>query len=82
MATKRKATGTLNSKEPNPYELAYKELWDKLPAWKKLAVTEDQAAGKDSGVLVEFTKAVSHRAEQIYTLNENLEKAKLVVEKN
>lgn len=63
---KIKVTGSLNSKDPNPFELAYKELWDKLPAWKKIAVAEDQAAGKDSGVLVEFTKAVSQRAEELY----------------
>ena len=60
------AAGSLNSKNPNPYELAYKELWDKLPPWKKLAVTEDTAAGKDTGVLDEFIKAVNHRAEQLY----------------
>ena len=66
MAPRKKVTGSLNSKDPNPFELAYKELWDKLPAWKKLAITEDQAAGKDSGVLVDFIKSVSLKAEEFY----------------
>jgi len=80
---KKKVTGTLNSKEPNPYELAYKELWDKLPAWKKNAFSEDIANGRtDYSLYIEFTDSVNTRAEQIYTLNENLEKARLVVEKN
>lgn len=63
---KIKVTGSLNSKNPNPFELAYKELWDKLPAWKKQAIAEDRAAGRDSSVVVEFTKAVSQKAEELY----------------
>jgi hypothetical protein len=69
MGTKKqsKASGTLNSKNPNPYELAYKELWDKLPAWKRNAFAEDVVNKKyDWGIYGEFIKAVNERAEELY----------------
>ena len=69
MPTKRKTkvTGSLNSKNPNPFELAYKELWDKLPAWKKDAFAEDIAKGRtDWGIYEEFCKQVNERAEELF----------------
>lgn len=67
-----KAKGTLNSKVPNPFEIAYKELWDKLPAWKRAAITEDIAAGRrdTSSTYHRFISDVSQRAEAIYAVTE------------
>jgi len=67
--TKRpaKITGSLNSKNPNPYELAYKELWDKLPAWKRNAFAEDVANKRyDWGLYGEFIREVNIRADELY----------------
>jgi len=69
MVAKRrtKITGTLNSKSPNPFELAYKELWDKLPTWKQNAFAEDVANKRyDWGLYGEFIKKVNERAEELY----------------
>lgn len=62
---KKPATGgALNSKTPNAYELAYKELWDKLPEWKKNAFIEDIAAKRyDWSLYVEFIAEVRVLAE-------------------
>lgn len=63
----KKANGTLNSKTPNPFELAYKELWDKLPAWRRAAITDDIAHDRlNSRLHSEFAKEVARRAEEIY----------------
>lgn len=62
----KKATGTLNSKSPNPFELAYKELWDKLPQWKKTAFAEENAEGRCSTLHSHFLKEVSAKAERLY----------------
>lgn len=68
MATKKrtKVTGSLNSKNPNPFELAYKEVFDKLPRWRQLAVTEDRAEGKTTSVTIQFVDEVSRVAEKYY----------------
>ena len=63
----KKAAGTLNSRNPNPFELAYKELWDKLPEWQKRAFTEDIVAKRlDYGLYSEFIGKVNQRAEELY----------------
>jgi len=64
----KKAIGTLNSKSPNPFELVYKELWDKLPEWKKNAFAEENANGRCSALHSEFLKQVSIKAEELYDL--------------
>ena len=65
--TQKKVTGSLNSRNPNPFEVAYKELWDKLPEWKKRAFAEDIAAGRtDWGLYEQFCKNVSERAEELF----------------
>lgn len=68
MVTKRrtKVTGSLNSKNPNPFELAYKEVFDKLPRWKQFAIAEDRAEGKTTGVTIQFVDDVSRVAEKYY----------------
>lgn len=68
MATKRqvKVTGSLNSNNPNPFELAYKEIFDKLPRWKQLALAEDRAEGKTTSVTTQFVDDVSRAAEKYY----------------
>lgn len=66
MPPRKKVTGSLNSKNPNPFELAYKELWDKLPQWKKDAIAEDRSTGRTTSVSEIFVKAVSQRAEELY----------------
>ena len=54
-------------KVANPFEIAHAEIWAKLPRWKQLAIEEDRKAGNlNSGVMIEFTDAVSRRAEEIY----------------
>lgn len=67
---RKKVSGTLNSKNPNPYEIAYKELWDKLPKWKKISFSENIASGEYNWSLYEeFVKQVSERAEELYSAN-------------
>ena len=71
MPKKKKVTGTLNSKDPNPYEIAYKELWDKLPQWKKVSFSEDIAEGKyDWSLYTEFINQVNERAEELFAVTE------------
>lgn len=79
-AQRKPAEGTLNSKKPNPYELAYKIVWDKLPRWKQLAITEDIAAKNwDTRLYNEFAHDVAKTAEEMYvTAEEQL----TAVEKN
>lgn len=60
-------TGSLNSKNPNPFELAYKELWDKLPKWKQIAFAEENAEKRCSGLHSEFLKQVANKAEELYS---------------
>lgn len=63
---KKQVKGTLNSTNPNPYEVAYKELWDKLPQWKKQVFSEDIAEGKyDWSVYTDFVKEVTEKAEEL-----------------
>jgi hypothetical protein len=67
----KKAKGTLNSKNPNPFELAYKELWDKLAGWRRDAILEDMQAGRENSRLqLEFAKEVAERAEEMYSVLE------------
>jgi hypothetical protein len=74
MAKLTKVKGTLNSKEPNPYELAYKELWDKLPPWKKQAITDDISNKVvDSRYQTEFAKEVIRKAEAQLVVDETAE---------
>ncbi len=61
-----KITGSLNSKNPNPFELAYKEVFDKLPRWRQVAIAEDRAEGKDTSVTQDFVKEVARVAEEKY----------------
>ena len=69
--TPAKAKGTLNSKHPNPYEIAYKTVWDMLPAWKRNALTDDIAAKNyTSRVYEEFTAEVVRVAEGMYDIIE------------
>lgn len=58
--------GPLNSKHPNPYEIAYKELWDPLPDWKKVMFSNIIADGEFSeyGLYAEFVKSVVAKAEE------------------
>jgi hypothetical protein len=72
---KKKLTGgSLNSKVPNPFELAYKELWDKLPRWKQNAFAEDIANKRtDWGLYDEFIQQVNARAEQLYLEKEKID---------
>jgi hypothetical protein len=68
----KKVEGTLNSKEPNPFELAYKQVWDSLPKWKQNAITEDIANSiTNSRVHEEFAKRVNEVAESMYVSIEN-----------
>ena len=58
-------------KDPNPYEIAYKELWDKLPQWKKVSFSEDIAEGKyDWSLYTEFINQVNERAEELFAVTE------------
>ncbi len=66
MPRRKNVTGSLNSKNPNPFELAYKELWDKLPQSKKDALTEDRVTGKYTYSSQVFAEAVSKRAEELF----------------
>ena len=66
MATKDKVTGTLNSKIPNPFELAYKELWDLLPNWKKNAFAEENSTGRCSALHSAFLEEIANKAETFY----------------
>jgi hypothetical protein len=67
MPPRKKVTGSLNSKDPNPFEVAYKELWDKLPDWKKRAFAEDIANGRyDWGLYEQFCSEVNDRSEELY----------------
>jgi hypothetical protein len=64
--TKTKPTGSLNSKTPNPFELAYKELWDLLPQWKKVAFAEENSTGRCTSLHSQFLEEVNLKAEEIY----------------
>lgn len=58
---------SLNSKHPNPYEVAYKQLWDELPEWKKMTFALERAKKTFSqyGIYAEFVKSVVRLAEEI-----------------
>lgn len=58
--------GSLNSKNPNPYEIAYKKLWDKLPQWQKDGYALQVAEKKFSeyGMYAEFVRQVARLAEK------------------
>ena len=45
------------------YDLASRKLWNELPAWKREAIEEDRAAGKDSRLIQELAQAVIELAE-------------------
>ncbi len=47
----------------NRYEKAWRYLLNKLPNWKRLAIQEDIAAGKDSSFVSIFTQEVIKLAE-------------------
>lgn len=47
----------------NRYEKAWRYLLNKLPNWKRLAIQEDIAAGKDSSFVTIFTQEVIKLAE-------------------
>lgn len=66
MILRKKVTGSLNSKSPNPFELAYKELWDKLEPWKKEAFSQENADDRCTSLHSDFLKQVSHRADELY----------------
>ena len=68
MPRRKQVSGTLNSKNPNPFELAYKEVFDKLPRWKQVAIAEDRAEGKDTSVSQDFVKEVARVAEEKYAI--------------
>jgi len=68
MATKVKVTGTLNSKIPNPFELAYKELWDKLPTWKKKAFAEENSASRMTDLHHKFIEDVAAKVEELFSI--------------
>ena len=68
MPKRKKVSGTLNSKNPNPFELAYKEVFDQLPRWKQVAVAEDRAEGKHTSVTEDFVKEVARVAEEKYAI--------------
>jgi hypothetical protein len=50
-------------KTPNRYELAHLKIWSELPQWKREAIAEDRANGKDSPLLQTFAEAVIKLAE-------------------
>jgi len=52
----------------NRYEKAWRYLMNKLPNWKRLAIQEDQKAGKDSSVLATFIQEVVKLAETTNTI--------------
>jgi len=54
---------------PTRYEQAYCQAWDELPGWKRIAVKEDMALGKDSRFIQEFVKTTRLLAESETKLN-------------
>lgn len=49
--------------EAQRYEAAYNEVFASLDGWKKAAVTEDQQAGVEGRILMEFIREVAKKAE-------------------
>jgi len=58
------------------YKKIYDEEFNKLPRWKQLAVNEDLAHKKSSGLTDEFIKTVIEKAEKYYDQNKNTQPVK------
>lgn len=56
---------------PDIYKKIYDEEFNKLPRWKQVAVNEDLAHKKSSGLTDDFIKLVIERAEKYYEQNKN-----------
>lgn len=53
------------------YKKIYNEEFNKLPRWKQVAVNDDLAHKKSSGLTDDFIKLVIERAEKYYEQNKN-----------
>lgn len=53
------------------YKKIYDEEFNKLPRWKQVAVNEDLAHKKSSGLTDDFIKLVIEKAEKHYDQNKN-----------
>ena len=58
------------------YKKIYDEEFNKLPRWKQVAVNEDIANKKSSGLTDEFIKLVIEKAEKYYDQNKNIQSTK------
>jgi hypothetical protein len=58
-------------KMPDIYKKIYDEEFNKLPRWKQVAVNEDIANKKSSGLTDDFIKLVIEKAEKYYEQNAN-----------
>lgn len=56
---------------PDIYKKIYDEEFNKLPRWKQVAVNEDIANKKSSGLTDDFIKLVIEKAEKYYEQNAN-----------
>lgn len=56
---------------PDIYKKIYDEEFNKLPRWKQVAVNEDIANKKSSGLTDDFIKLVIEKAEKYYDQNKN-----------
>ena len=56
---------------PDIYKKIYDEEFNKLPRWKQVAVNEDIANKKSSGLTDDFIKLVIEKAEKHYDQNKN-----------
>lgn len=63
-------------KMPDIYKKIYDEEFNKLPRWKQVAVNEDLAHKKSSGLTDDFIKLVIERAENYYEQNKNTQPTK------
>jgi len=61
------------------YKKIYDEEFNKLARWKQVAVNEDLANKKSSGLTDDFIKSVIEKAELYYEKNKNCTTTKKVV---
>ena len=45
------------------YKTTYKNEYDRLPSWKKLAIDEDRTSNKHTGISEDFVRGVIQQAE-------------------
>lgn len=61
------------------YKKIYDDEFNKLARWKQVAVNDDVANKKSSGLTDEFIKLVIEKAEKYYEQNKNCNTTKKVV---